>query len=164
MTNSRSKSLCTKLTQGALAAIISTCSVFGPANATDKPGAWSGDMPFFGWPEPIDNAVDALTLYYLNAKIYRAVDCDPELVEGYVFVRCFSVGHNIMGGIFVLTNAFDDVSTLPLNGKAKTHLRDRNYVTDVDNQRINILSVENQAALDVQIAAPLSAAIEAFGR
>lgn len=149
---------------GALAAVLAVSPAMMPANAAGKSEAWAGDMPFLGWPDPVDAAVSALTLHYLNTRIYRGVECKPELVEEYVFVRCYPIMTEVVGGIYVVTDAFDEVSILPLNGKAKTHLRNRRYVTDVENDIINVLDISDQAVLDVQLAAPLSAAIKAFGK
>ena len=69
----------------------------------------------------IDEVVDYLTLYYINHRIYKPVDCEAEEINDNWFVFCHPPLTKI-GGLYLVKFKPDCSYTLfAVNGKAKSH-------------------------------------------
>jgi len=126
------------------------------------PGAWLGEISWWGWPDEITRANDALTLFYIGTKRYYPVSCRNKQIEDLIFIRCRSTGTRAVGAIYIVTNAVGRLAILPLNGKAKGQTGDKDVFTDVEDKPIRVIQKTDDAYMRILLKAPLSKAIEEF--
>lgn len=84
----------------------------------------------------VKRAVDALELYHIQHSIYLPVKCGNAEIEGQDFIRCFQVGSNIAGNLWIVA---DGPIIYALNGKALDQLDEINgHISDVDGKQIPV--------------------------
>jgi len=126
------------------------------------PGEWWGKVSWWGWPDDIIRANDALTIHYLRTGRYSPVDCRNKQVQGLMYIRCRSTGSSVIGAIYIVTNSVGPLAILPANGKARGQTGDRDAFVDVDNKPIRVIQKSDEAYLKILTNQPLDAAIDEF--